>query len=117
MTDDDLQRARINGETARMPWRELLRFFATGTVIAVDDGLDLVEVALRIANDDKQAVAAWLQAGRIGKVSDAQASTWLEADATLWTVVVKPWLLVQHAKAAGEGGAGNGEPKPTGNPG
>ncbi|HEY4540859.1 MAG TPA: DUF2288 domain-containing protein [Noviherbaspirillum sp.] len=91
-------RERLNGETARTPWRNLLRFFASGSVIAVEDGLDLVEVAMRFANDDKIAVAAWLQAGRIGKVSDEQAAAWVEADAELWTVVVKPWLLVQRHK-------------------
>lgn len=100
---EELLRARLNAETARTPWRNLLRFFASGTVIAVEDGLDLVEVAVRIARDDKQAVAGWLEAGRIGKVSDVQAGAWLETDVALWTVVVKPWLLVQHDKAGGGG--------------
>jgi hypothetical protein len=96
---DDLLRAALNGETSRLPWTELLRFFAAGTVLAVSDGLDLVEVAVCIANDDKTAVAQWLAESRIGKVTDAQASAWLEADAALWTVVVKPWILVQQEKA------------------
>jgi hypothetical protein len=32
------------------------------------------------------------------RVSDEQAQAWFEADADLWTVVVKPWILVQHNK-------------------
>lgn len=95
----DLLRARLNGETSRLQWKELLRFFAAGTVIAVSDELDLVEVAVRIAIDDKPAVAQWMEQGRIGKVTDAQASAWLEADAALWAVVVKPWIVVQREKA------------------
>lgn len=94
--DTELLRARLNGETSRLPWTELLRFFAAGTVIAVSDDLDLIEVAARIAGDDKEAVAQWMSESRLGKVSDAQASTWLENDAALWTVVVKPWILVQQ---------------------
>lgn len=94
----ELLRVKLNGETSRLQWRELLRFFAAGTVIAVSDELDLVDVAVRIATDDKNAVAQWMAQGRIGKVSDAQASAWLEADAALWTVVVKPWILVQREK-------------------
>lgn len=94
--DTELLRARLNGETSRLPWTELLRFFAAGTVIAVSDDLDLIEVAARIAGDDKDAVAQWMSESRLGKVSDAQASTWLENDAALWTVVVKPWILVQQ---------------------
>jgi hypothetical protein len=89
-------RAKLNGETSCMQWKELLRFFATGIVIAVSDELDLVEVAACIANDDKTAVAQWMAQDQIGKVSDAQASAWLEADVALWTVVVKPWILVQQ---------------------
>lgn len=93
---DELLRAKINGETARYQWKELQRFFASGTVIAVHDELDLVDVAVHIANDDTEAVRQWMASGRVGQVSDVQASSWLEADASLWTVVVKPWILVQQ---------------------
>jgi len=94
----DLLRARLNDETSRLPWKELQRFFAAGTVIAVINELDLVDVAMHIAIDDKNVVAQWMSDGRVGRVSDAQAIAWLEADAALWTVVVKPWVLVQQEK-------------------
>jgi hypothetical protein len=94
----DLLRAKINGETSRMPWTELQRFFASGAVILISDDLDLVDVAVRIAQDDKDAVAQWMAEDRIGRVSDAQARAWLEGDVTLWAVVVKPWILVQREK-------------------
>lgn len=92
-------RAKINGETSRMPWKDLERFFASGVVIAVSNDLDLVEVAYRVASDDKDAVAKWMAENRLGRVSDAQASAWMQADLSLWTVVVKPWILVQQEKA------------------
>lgn len=94
--DNELLRAKLNGETSRMQWAELQRFFASGAVIVVSDELDLIDVAARIACDDKQAVAQWMAENRLGKVSDAQASAWLEAEATLWAVVVRPWILVQQ---------------------
>jgi len=74
----------------------LLRFFAAGSVIAVDDGLDLIEVAVQISNDNKTQIEQWLMAHKVEKVSDAQAKAWLDADAMLWAVVVNPWILVQH---------------------
>lgn len=95
----DLLRAKLNGETSRMQWTELQRFFAAGAVIAVRDGLDLVDVAMRVATDDRNAVAQWLADGSLAKVSDEQAQRWLDADAALWAVVVKPWVLVQQEKA------------------
>lgn len=92
---DQFLRAKLNQETAQIPWQELQRYFAAGMVIAVSDDLDLVDVAARIANDDKASVAQWMEQKRISKVSDAQATTWTQVDALLWTVVVKPWILVQ----------------------
>lgn len=88
----------INSQTARMPWKELLRFFATGTVIFVSEELDLVDVGVQISLDNKTAIAQWMEEKRVGRVSDEQAQAWLDADASLWTVVVKPWLLVQPVK-------------------
>ncbi|MES2535801.1 MAG: DUF2288 domain-containing protein [Pseudomonadota bacterium] len=93
-----LLRDKINRETSRMAWTELLRHFAAGTVIVVSDDLDLVDVAVHMSNDDHAAVAQWLSENRIGKVSDAQAQEWLEADLALWAVVVRPWILVQREK-------------------
>lgn len=103
MSDNNQQeallRARLNGETARCRWNELQRFFAAGSVVAVSDRLDLIDVALRVACDDKHAVAGWMAEQLVGPVSDQQALQWLEQDAELWTVVVKPWILVQQEKA------------------
>lgn len=95
-TDEQLMLAKLNGETAQIPWKELLRYFASGHIIHVDAELDLVEVAARVADDDTAAVTQWLSESRLAKVNDEQARTWLETDAQLWAVVVKPWILVQH---------------------
>ena len=89
---------KINRETGRVKWRELDRHFASGSVIYVSEELDLIEVALRVAHDDKESIAAWLSKGMVGKVSDLQAQTWLASDATLWASVVSPFVLVQPEK-------------------
>jgi len=88
---------KLNRETARLPWAELQRHFAAGTVIEVAAGLDLIAVAMQFANDDKAALAPEIEAQRIGRVSDAHAQAWLEQQALLWTVVVAPFVLVQAA--------------------
>ena len=97
---DDILRAKLNLETAQMSWKELERFFASGALVAVRRGLDLVDVAVCIANDDKQTVENWLADGSVVKVTDEQALVWNERDASLWTVVVKPWILVQEQQAS-----------------
>ena len=83
-------------ETGRIAWSELQTYFATGAVIYVSDSLDLIEVAMRISQDDKAAVEQWMQTRQLGKMSDDLAREWLEMDATVWSVVVNPWILVQQ---------------------
>ncbi len=96
--NDTELRAKINLETARLPWAELERHFAQGTVVYVSEELDLIDVAVRISHDDKTSIAAWMAEGKIGKVSDVQAQTWAQSDALLWTSVVNPFILVQPEK-------------------
>ena len=100
----DPLRAKLNSETARLAWHELLRHFAAGLVVLVDDALDLIEVAVAFTNDDRRAVEAWMLEGRVAKASDAQAAAWLDADASMWTVVVRPWILVQLKKPVSDVG-------------
>lgn len=94
--DRDLVHAKINSETAEIPWRELQRFFAQGKVMHVGAELDLVDVAFAVHQDDIVQVRAWTEQTRLRLVSDDQARSWVESDSSLWAVVVKPWVLVQE---------------------
>ena|SRR4051812_43542542 len=91
---------KINRETARIPWAELERHFAQGNVVFVSPELDLIDVAVRISHDDKDSITRWMNEGKIGKVSDVQAQSWTEAEASLWTSVVSPFVLVQPEKTS-----------------
>lgn len=92
---DEQVRERLQQETARIPWAELQRHFASGKVIHVAPDLDLTDVALQFSRDNKAAVEGWINAGKIAFVSDAQARAWFADQATPLAVVVKPWVLVQ----------------------
>jgi len=92
---EKIYRAKVNLETARIGWRELQRFFASGAAICVSGELDLVEVAYQVSEDNKEQVKAWMDAGQVARVTDAQALAWFEADADMWAVVVSPYVFVQ----------------------
>lgn len=94
--DRELKRAKINSETARIPWRELQRFFAAGKVIQVAAGLDLVDVAYALDQDDVEQVQQWTDGLQLVPVSDEKAREWVAAEALLWAAVIKPWVLVQE---------------------
>ena len=93
--DRELLRAKINSETAKIPWLELQRFFAAGRVLLVAPGLDLVDVAYALQQDDIDQVKRWADSAQITPVPDDLARAWVSDEASLWTVVVKPWVLVQ----------------------
>jgi hypothetical protein len=97
--NEAVERARINSETAKIAWKELQRFFAQGHAIFIAPDLDLVDVAWEISCDQKAPLEAWMADSRVGQVSDAQALEWLEADALMWCVVIRPWVLVQPVLA------------------
>lgn len=98
LSQQDIDHLNINLETARIAWKELQRYFASGAALFVSGGLDLVDVAVQISKDNKAQVAQWLEAGQITRVSDAQALAWYEANADVWAVVVRPYVLVQSAE-------------------
>lgn len=93
--DPTLLRAKINSETAQLNWVELARHFALGNLIRVSPELDLVAAALALAQDDAAQVRQWQAAGQLAAVSDGEARQWQASNARLWTVVVKPFILVQ----------------------
>ena len=96
----ELERARIISETAKIPWLELQRFFAAGKVMWIAAELDLVDVACALQQDDLQQFETWTEAQQLAPVSDEQARDWVDADALLWSVVVKPWVLIQEITSA-----------------
>ncbi len=92
---DEVSRDELNLETAKISWQELEKFFASGSVIQVAEGCDLIEVAYQMAFDNKDQFAEWIAAGTVAVLSDAIAQQWNETNQAVWAVVVKPWILVQ----------------------
>ena len=97
---NELEKEKVNLETAQIVWTDLQRFFAKGEVVWVSSELDLIDVSYQFSIDDKVNVQNWLEAQKIALVSDAQALRWFETNAELWAVVVKPWILVQEEISA-----------------
>jgi len=89
-------REKLNAETAKLPWTELQRHFASGAIVKVAVESDLVDVAVAMAQDDTAVIAAGMEAGTIVRASAEDAQRWEQDDRLLWVVVVAPWVLVQE---------------------
>ena len=93
--NEELLRGKLNSETAKIRWSELQRFFAAGQVLFIVADLDLIDVAFAFSQDNTEQVKRWLQQELVSPVTDAQAREWFNQDSLLWSIVVKPWVLVQ----------------------
>ena len=91
-------RTSLNAETGKLTWPELERHFARGVVINVDASLDLIDVAVKVSEDDKEAVKTWMDAAKVAPPEADDARDWLERQPVFWAVVVAPWVLVQEIK-------------------
>ncbi|MCZ6805037.1 MAG: DUF2288 family protein [Proteobacteria bacterium] len=72
---EDVQ-AKLNTETSKIAWTELLPFFANGMATYVSHKLDLVNVAYELSEDNKKQLEEWMADGLVANVSDEQASAW-----------------------------------------
>lgn len=90
----------INLETAKIAWKDLEVYFAGGNVISVSSELDLTEVALQITKDDATSLKDWMSKGMIDVVTDDQAKNYADTEASVWAVVIKPWILIQSTKTS-----------------
>ena len=94
-TDEEL-RAHLHGETSKLPWSELEKHFARGVVFKVAKGLDIIDVAIVIVRDDKDSLKTWIDDKKVIGAEIEDAKKWHESDASLWSVVVAPFVLVQE---------------------
>ena len=87
--------AKLNFDTGRMTWEALARYFARGVVFHVDPALDLLDVALALAEDNADQVTAWRAAGQLDAPSDEHARAWQQSNTEFWAIVVAPFVIVQ----------------------
>ncbi|AOL03549.1 MULTISPECIES: DUF2288 domain-containing protein [Burkholderia] len=88
--------AKLLGETAKIDWCDLERFFAQGKLLSVARDLDLVSVAEAVADDDAEQVTRWLSAGLVARMPAETAADYATRNPELWAVVVSPWVCVQE---------------------
>lgn len=94
-SEEELRR-EFHAQTAKISWHELQPHYARGAVVMVTAGLDLVEVALQLRQDNKARFEQWLAEGDVVRISDKQGLGLFDENPQLWAVVVAPWVLVQR---------------------
>lgn len=92
--------AELLGQTGKIEWQEIERFFAKGQVVKVAPELDLPEVATAMVQDDAKQMREWHDQQQVALLDNDTARIWAEQSPELWAVVAAPWILVQQARPA-----------------
>ncbi len=48
-----------------------------------------------MSRDNADLFKQWMEEGKVDVVGDEQAQAWYEADAEVWALVIRPYVLVQ----------------------
>jgi hypothetical protein len=83
---------RIRSEVLDASWDVLVPHQARGALLAVYDGLQVVDAALAIAENQAAIIQAWLASGHLRKVETAQWNQWSER--RFQAAVVQPFVVV-----------------------
>lgn len=86
----------LNAQTGKIEWQQLVRHFARGVVVCVQQGQDLVAIAECLVNDQADEINGLYQKGILHRALDEDAFRWEENKTQFWAVVVAPWVLVQE---------------------
>lgn len=78
-------------------WEWLRAHLERGALIRVSSELDLVDVALKVANDDAAAVQQWLASGEIRRPVPLEIEAWdTNRTLTFSMIIVSPYILFQE---------------------
>lgn len=94
-------RERFEKDLAEVDWKALRIHVQRDALILVAAPLNLVEVATRVATDDSQTVAAWIEEGLLNKPSPAQLASWeMNLDKPFQLLIAAPYILIQEVQHA-----------------
>ena len=84
-------------DLAKVNWRELKIHLQRDALITVAEVLDIIEVAVAVANDDAASVEKWINTKQLGKPTQGQLKRWEKTqDKPFRMLIVQPFILIQE---------------------
>lgn len=79
-----------------IPYPEMEPHLKRGAVILIDEDLNLAEVGLMVASDDKAGITKLLAAGQLTKASSIEFEQWRQHKQFFKILIVQPFVLAQN---------------------
>ncbi len=88
-------------DIGEITWRELKIHLQRDSIITVATDIDLIAVAVAVADDDSPAVEGWVEAGKIGKPTEMELKSWEKNQKKgFLMLIVQPYILIQEVADA-----------------
>lgn len=84
-------------DLAEVHWRELKIHLQRDAIITVAQALDIIDVAVAVADDDKEMVEGWIESEQLAKPTEEQLKGWEKTqEKPFRMLIVQPFILVQE---------------------
>ena len=101
MADITELRNSFEKDLAEVHWKELRIHLKRDAIILVADDLDLVDVAVDVAADNKTKVALWISSGKLTKPTLEQVEQWTTTlEKPFRMLIAQPYILAQAVNHA-----------------
>ena len=91
-------REKLEKEVGPADWKVIGPHYNRGAIIIVSPELDLIDVAIKVAEDDVELVQDWIKDEMLLRPTPDDAKQWEETGRELTSIVVSPFVLVQELK-------------------
>ena len=95
MQEDSLLMAKFKDEVGTVSWSWLRPHQQHGILFLVAEKLDLVEVAVEVAEDRVTQIKAWLENGDLVRPTPDQVAGWEKSGGLFSGIIVKPYVFFQ----------------------
>lgn len=101
MTETTNVRERLARDLAEVSWKDMRVHLQRDVIILVAEDLDLVDVAVDVAQDNKHQVSLWISSGQLTKPSREQIDQWEhQLDKPFRMLIAQPYILAQPVSHA-----------------
>jgi hypothetical protein len=88
-----LLREKLAGEIGTVAWSWLRPHQERGVLFLVGEELELIEVAIAVAEDRAETIRSWLDAGLLNQPGPEQVEEWEISGGLFAGVIVKPYIF------------------------
>jgi len=89
---------KLKESSFRLKWSEINSSILKEVIILVSKDLDLKEVAMACANDDKGNFEKWLSTGQVLRTGQSHHTEWSERNPFFDCAIIKPFIFIQEIK-------------------